>query len=241
LENIILQTEDHVRISVDSFKRGLRPTLIVAPGFFQHKQSLTFRRLTEALFKEFNVVIFDFRGHGLSTGAFGFSAHEVKDLEAVVDFVRQEDVPLGIVGFSLGAATSAIYASQVKNVQSLALISTPTAFEDIRMKFWSPEAMRIGLRSLKEGGRVWPGWLFHEKCRPIDVVGALDNTHVLFLHGHPDPIIDASHSTKLFEKAVCKSKKIEIIPGASHGEEMFLKFPDQFTKLVTNWFKSTLN
>ena len=56
----------------------------------------------------YNVLLFDWRAHGRSEGAFtSLGYHERRDLRGAVDeALRRSDAPLGALGYSMGAATA---------------------------------------------------------------------------------------------------------------------------------------
>ncbi len=65
--------------------------------------------VTEGLVADrFSVLRFNFRGVGLSQGAWGMGEMEVEDVAAAVTHAEQEqpDLPLGLAGWSFGATTS---------------------------------------------------------------------------------------------------------------------------------------
>lgn len=81
----ILSTTDGVKVSLDQYGEGRRETaVIICPGFFQSKDTPTFRRMAEALATGQDVIAMDFRGHGRSDGFYTFSAYEGMDLAAVL-------------------------------------------------------------------------------------------------------------------------------------------------------------
>ena len=148
---------DNVRISFDLYRKpGRDAVVIICPGFFQSKETPTFQRLSQALAKECDAICMDFRGHGKSGGLFTFSAWESADLEAVLDWAEKRYRRIGILGFSLGAATTINLASHRKDITTLIAVSAPSAFEDIEFQFWTPEAIKTGIAGLEPGAGCRP-------------------------------------------------------------------------------------
>lgn len=92
------------------FRRpGARATVIVFHGFMCDKIDALFLC---SMFKEYNVLIFDFRAHGEETKGqcCTFGADEAFDVLAAVEFVRADKdlarLPLIAYGFSMGAVSS---------------------------------------------------------------------------------------------------------------------------------------
>lgn len=98
-------TTDHTTISFDRFGVGRhKAAVLICPGFFQSKETTTFRRLAQALAEGRDVLAMDFRGHGRSTSLYTFSAREGVDLEAILNFARERYQRIGLLGFSMGGA-----------------------------------------------------------------------------------------------------------------------------------------
>lgn len=92
------------------FRRpNARATVIVFHGFMCDKSDILFMC---SMFKEYNVLIFDFRGHGeLTQGqCCTFGSDESYDVLAAVEFIRADkslsNLPLIAYGFSMGAVAS---------------------------------------------------------------------------------------------------------------------------------------
>lgn len=235
-------TTDRVRISLDLYRRGARgeTALIVCPGFFQSKNTPTFRRLSRALAREHDVIAMDFRGHGRSGGWYTFSTRESLDLEAVLRWAGARYRRLGLMGFSLGAAVMLATVSRVRErVQSLVAVSAPCAFDAIRLKWWTPAAMRTGLHGLEPGCGCRPGPPWLPKPDALSCVPRLAPVPVLFVHGTRDPIIGVEHSRRLYA-AASEPKRLGIVEGGGHAEALFRDGPEDFCRLVSGWWTDTL-
>ena len=75
------RTTDHVEIAYDRYRQGHRQAVVLAPGFFNSKQSLLLQELARELADTADAVILDFRGHGQSGGLYHWAAKEAMDLE----------------------------------------------------------------------------------------------------------------------------------------------------------------
>src|SRR5271154_3239035 len=101
-----LITSDRHKIYYDQFKADHKKVIIIAHGFFNSKQAVILKDLGGSLNSEYDVVLFDFRGHGQSKGLFYWTAKEYLDLISIVEFASKSYESIGLIGFSLGAATS---------------------------------------------------------------------------------------------------------------------------------------
>ena len=235
-----VSTADGVRISFDLYREvGRDAVVVICPGFFQSKETPTFQRLASTLSSDCDVVCMDFRGHGRSSGSFAFSAYEQSDLNAVLDWVRERYTRVGIVGFSLGAATAINVASRRNGIHTLIAVSAPSTFEGIEFKFWTPEAIKTGIHGLEPGAGFRPGNLWARKERPIDNIKTIAPVPILLIHGTHDQTILCRHS-ELLHQAAGEPKRLILIKGGGHAEELFRQKPEQFLAPVQEWLRATL-
>lgn len=238
-----LTTADGVRVSLGVYGDDVVETaVIICPGFFQSKETAAFRQVSQALAgDDQDVLCMDFRGHGASSGLFTFSAREEAELETVLAWARARYRRIVVMGFSLGGAIAINTLSRRRNgVAGLIAVSAPAAFEDIECQFWTPEAIRTGLRGLGHGSGCRPGNPFLKKPRPVDQIARLEGLPLLFIHGTQDVIVGVGHSRRLFG-AAREPKQLEIIDGGSHAEALFLDDPPGFIGLVKPWVDRTLS
>ena len=226
-------TKDGVQISFDLYTQPKQEAvLLICPGFFQSKETAIFRRLSQDLAQNQDVICMDFRGHGRSGGLYTFSAKEGMDLEAVLEWAQQRYSRISLLGFSMGAAIVLNTASQFpKSIESVIAVSGPSSFEEIEYKVWDPEMIKAGIRAWDPHMGCRPGSPFLKKERPSDAIRKLSPTPVLLIHGTSDLIVSHSHSQRLYE-AASEPKQLEIIEGAGHAEEIYRQYPEKFLQLI---------
>lgn len=230
-------TRDRARVVFDLYRRpGRNAVLIVCPGFFQSKSTPTFRRLAAALAHERDVICLDFRGHGDSSGLYTFSAREDADLEAVLEWAHPRYSEVVLLGFSLGAATAINVASRQRHIHGLIAVSTPTVFNQIEFRFWTPEAIRTGLHGLEPRTGCRPGNLWLTKPRPLERIRSLAPKPVLLIHGTRDRVILPHHSEQLYAQAA-EPKRLLLIEGGGHAEELYRQAPARFLAVVHDWLQ----
>lgn len=235
-------TADQHKIAYDHYQNGHEKVIVVAHGFFNSKDALLMKELGEALAGEYDVIIMDFRGHGKSGGWFHWTSKEYLDLEAVLEFARKKYEKIGVIGFSLGAATSLITASQNELITSLIAVSGPTEFEKIEYRFWELDPENDLMYSLIGKGRIGkgvrPGPFWFKKHKPIDRVEHI-KCPVLYIHGESDWLIKPWHSEELYKKTTSK-KHLVMIKKGPHAEYLVRKNKEETVKLIREWFKETL-
>lgn len=236
-------TADGIKIAYDRYSRGHQRVLILAHGFFNSKQSVLFKNMARALVEGHDVIAMDFRGHGKSGGFFDWTAKECQDLEAVLGYAQEYYKKIGVIGFSLGAATSIITASKSDRINSLIAVSAPSQFNKIDFQLWKMGIMENIYYNVFQEGRIGKGikpgkpWL--KKTKPIDVVGRI-KIPILFVQGDHDWLIQPWHAQKLYERATSPNKKLEIIKSGTHAEYLFRSYPELMIKIINEWFKKTM-
>lgn len=241
--NKYVKTEDGKKISLNHYNSGRSKVVIIAHGFYANKDDYNFKRIADIFNKEYDVISFDFRGHGKSSGLFSWASLEEKDLRAVILFAKENRYKkVAVIGFSMGAAVTLIEASKNRDINSVIAVSTPYNFWKINYHFWKKEFLneiKIELSYKGRGKGIRPGNPFMRKKRPIDIVEHISPTPIFFIHGKNDWLINPYHSKKLFEKSK-EPKKITILNNAGHAERIFDFFPSKFENICTEWLRETL-
>ncbi|MFE3446115.1 alpha/beta fold hydrolase [Nocardia sp. NPDC059180] len=103
----------HDGVTIPVSRRGRGRPLVLCPGLLTTQADL--RELTHLLRRDFDVITFDLRGHGLSTGTaqYSFTAFR-SDFVAVMAELRRRGLPSApvLVGHSLGADVIVHYAAE---------------------------------------------------------------------------------------------------------------------------------
>jgi len=232
-------TKDGVKISIRHLKADNGAVVIVAPGFFQSKETKTFTRIANDIHQHFDVIAMDMRGHGKSEGKYAFSAKEKEDLRAVVEYARGHYKHVGVIGFSYSGSITILTQAAYKNIDSIIAVTAPMAGNKIEYKWWHPESFNLALHAFERGSGVRSDNPFLKKTYAIDVVSHVAPTPILFIHSKNDPTVGIRHSRALYEAAQ-EPKRLEIWEKGSHAQEMYRQFPKKFIGLVVDWFEETL-
>ena len=234
-----LRTADGVDIAYDLYSKDSDSVIIVCPGFFNSKENRWMRKTVDLVRGKFDVIIFDFRGHGESGGKYTWSAEEEKDFNAVLDYAKEKGYEhIGVIAFSLGAASAVNAVAHQDGVDSMILISCPTSFKSINYHIWEPGMfydLWDNIESGWEGKGARTDHIFIPKEDPVKTITGIKNTSILFIHGDKDWVIKESHSKKLYEAANTK-KRLEIIKGGFHAERLVEFHEDEMQKLILDWF-----
>ena len=243
MQSGILTTADHQQIHYDHYQSGFDRVVIIVHGFFNSKDAILLKKLSADLNKVYDVIIFDFRGHGKSSGLFYWTAKEHQDLEAVLEYAKSKYRKVGVIGFSLGAAISLITTVRTSKIDSLISVSAPVDFLRIEYYFWQLDLYQdilyntVGQGRIGKGIRPGPFWV--RKERPIDIVDKI-KIPVFYIHGQNDWLIKPQHSQALY-KNTNSYKKLTIIENGPHAEYLILTHKEITVNLIKEWFQETMS
>jgi pimeloyl-ACP methyl ester carboxylesterase len=237
-----LTTSDRHKVHYDQLKAGHQKVIIIAHGFFNSKQAVLLKQLGESLNDGYDVILFDFRGHGQSKGLFYWTSREYLDLLTVVEFAAKSYGEIGLIGLSLGAATGIIAASKTSLINSMISISAPVEVAKIDYRFWQLDARNDLFYNLIGDGRrgkgVRPGPFWFKKEKPLELVKQT-KIPIFYIHGDSDWVIRYWHSQELY-KNTAAMKRLSIIKNGAHAEYLFLEHKDEMLRLIREWFLETL-
>lgn len=238
-----LTTHDKQQIAYTHYDAGHKQVIIIAHGFYNSKDAVVLKKLADIFLDTYDVFMFDFRGHGKSSGLFTWMSKEGDDLKTVLDYLDKRYINKGILAFSMGGSISINLLAEYPKADSLICVSTPCEFEKIDYHFWELDWQDDFVYTMvtaegKKGKGVRPGEFWLKKDKPIDNVSKL-TIPTLYIHGEKDWVIKPWHSQALYERTVSK-KKIVIIKNGPHAEFLARDYFEQFSTEVKTWFKQTL-
>lgn len=155
----------------------------------------------------FSVLVFDYRGYGLSEGGFPTEAKVYQDAQAAMNYLVQQrhidPEDLLIYGHSLGGAIAIELASHHPEVAGLIVESSFTSMRDM-----VDHAKNLNLFPID--------WILTQQFASIDKVSSL-SMPVLFIHGLADDKVPPTMSEELYT-ATPDPKRIWLVPGATHND-----------------------
>ena len=193
----------------------------------------------------YNILLFDFRGHGDSKGKFTtLGYHEVKDLLGAIKYLatRKEldNSKIGVFGISMGAAVGINAASIEHKIKAVVTDSSFADANDTIAKYASvfyhmPKYPLVPIvRWLSE---IRTGCKYSD-IDPVKHVDKISPGALFLIHGEIDERIPASESRKLFEKAN-EPKEIWIVSGAGHVGAYAIQ-QKEYENRVVNFFDKYL-
>jgi pimeloyl-ACP methyl ester carboxylesterase len=222
-----LLTSDGERLAARHLPRpdaGRELAVVVAHGFTGSIDKPGVRAVCAALSRHAGVVVFDFRGHGRSTGSSTLGALEIHDLEAAVRAARDlgyRDVVT--CGWSMGGSVVLRHAALVGGVDGVVSVSAVSRwfYRDtlpMRRVHWAIET-RLGRLVSRRflGTRIsaagWP----QVPESPVEVVGRIAPVPLLLVHGDADHYFPVEHPQALYD-AAAEPKELWLLEGFGHAE-----------------------
>jgi dipeptidyl aminopeptidase/acylaminoacyl peptidase len=200
--------------------------------------------LTQALVqKGISVLMFDFRASGESEGSLvSIGDSEQRDLKGAIDYVNSLGYTnIGIIGYSMGASTTAVVAANEVEINSVVLDSPFADLTDylkVNMPVWTnlPNILftSLILHEIPIITRINP-----ENVSPLREIEKFNNRPILFIAGNADDTIPMENSKILWEKANNPKNEFWIVPGAKHVGAYSI-VPDQYLEKVSNFFVKSL-
>lgn len=162
----------------------------------------------------FNVLLFDYRGFGLSEGEPMLDGLHLDTVAALDAAFRQPGVDparVAVFGQSLGgsvAITSLVRSPHRHDVRALIVEGAFSSYRGIAQE------------KLAEFWMTWPfqvplSLTIDNRYKPTKAIAEVSPTPVLIVHGAVDRIVDPSHAWALYA-AAGPPKALWLIPGASH-------------------------
>jgi uncharacterized protein len=160
----------------------------------------------------YNVLALDYRGFGRSQGRASVEAiHE--DAAAALAWLaaRDAETPLIVYGQSLGASVALRTVVESPVRARIVSVIADSAFSSYRA---------IAREKLAAVWLTWPlqaplSLLIADELSAIDIVDRIAPIPLLLIHGERDGVVDAQHSSRLFE-AAGEPKSLWLIPEAGH-------------------------
>jgi len=195
------------------------------------------RGLSEA---GYDLLLFDFRGSGESGGSFtSVGQYETGDLLGAIDWVRSTGTPgqpVGLIGFSMGAATALMAAAADPDVFAVVAdspFSNLKEYLEANLSYWSnlpnfpftPMIMTLLPLALD----IDPA-----SVDPYNAVNAIYPRPILFIHNEEDKAIRYSESEKMQQR---HPDRFELWNAGAGGHVGTYKtFPDEYIRRVTAFF-----
>ena len=244
-ETVRFQATDGLRLEGGKIRgEPAWPWIILCHGVGSNRADLL--DIAAALHEaRFNLLLFDFRGHGGSAGRVtSFGWYEQRDLEGALAFLGSQpdipDRPYGVYGISMGGAVALMGAAEDERIGAVAADSPYTDLEEtlerhLTMLYPVPRIpfawFVVSTYRLRFG--VWP-----RRISPAESAARLSPRPLLLIHGAQDPRMPAEGARRIFEHAG-DPKELWMVEGAGHLEAFHMN-PPAYIERLTQFFQSAL-
>jgi uncharacterized protein len=193
----------------------------------------------------FNVMLYDSRVHGESSGQFcTYGFHEKYDVQRAVDMLKVFDDQkkyfigkIGVFGTSMGAAIALQAAAIEPRISAVVSEASFATLRQITVDY-QKRLLRLPWHFLRNIAMKKSERIALFKHREVSPIHAVKNIHVpvFFIHGKNDAFIKYEYSQQLYAEAN-EPKEIWLVDGANHSnvhdigkteyEEKLLRFFDK--------------
>ena len=185
------------------------------------------------------MLLFDHRGRGSSEGdLMSLGYYEVLDALTAIGYSlsRAPEVPLGLIGYSMGAAVAVMAAARDERARAI-VADSPFASERDLVRFLLRRQigpLHAPVVALTEGLLPYdPG-----KVEPLEEVAKIAPRASLFVHGLLDKTCDPNDSLRLYE-AAGEPKELWLLEEAGHCDAYFAD-REAYCERVDSFFEEHL-
>ena len=190
----------------------------------------------------YNILMFDLRGHGESEGKRASAGyHETKDLLGAIDYVKQRGIhKIGVIGFSMGAATALLTAANCKEIDAVVADSSFADLADIVESEFSKRSSlpKFFVPLIRFMARSMYG-IDLSRLKPADAVRQLSALPILVIHGGQDETIPVKHAGELVSSSSSPHSRLWIVPEAQHVG-CYQSRPEEYVNQVISFFQKVL-
>ena len=218
-ESVEARTRDGLRL-VAWYLPGTRPAAVVVSGGHRGRAGDVLGISSALQRVGFHVLVYGWRGTpGSDPAAHTLGVFERRDLEAAVDVVagRAGDVPVGLLGYSLGGAVSIVVGADDARV---AAVCADSSFSDPAgvLADGVERVLRIPGAVLTAPVAAMVAWRTGARLSdfsPLQAVGRIAPRPLLLIHGEADHSVGVHHARHLYERAG-EPRELWTVPGAGH-------------------------
>lgn len=193
--------------------------------------------------RSYHVLLFDYRNSGKSDGSLTTIGYlEQEDLLSFVDYAKDTypDLPIGVIGFSMGASTAMIAAQKETAIQAV-VADSPFAhlreYLEDNLSHWSNLPNFPFTRVMMTVIPVMTG-IDADQVSPRDAIRNMETPHLL-IHGDADKAIPYQQSEQIVKQSKKGNASLWIAPDVGHVQA-YATFPSEYKERVIQFFDQSL-
>lgn len=221
-----------------------RPAIILVPGFKEGESSMV--AYAHFLAARYDVLLYDSRGTGASSGHFTAGPREVDDVLGAVHFLERSHAPthsrIGVFGVSLGAGVALVAAARDSHIRA---VVADSAYTDQNAVLSAMDHLRLGpltipLAPLAPLVLDRLGNTSIEDFRPVDAIGHIAPRPVFLIHSRHDTNITTPLSGAVrLQRAGGATVHLWIAPHGGHAGALGGQ-PAEYERRVLSFFRRSL-
>lgn len=221
--------------------QGSDRIIIMVHGAGAHRASRKVRMLdiaSELIENEYSVLMFDLRGHGESDGdRISAGYFEKRDVLGAVEYAKGLGFEhIGVLGFSVGAASSLLAAVETHDIDA---VVSDSSYADLNDLMVSEFKKRTRFPVIFLPPLLWLSTRIYRidfgSVKPAEVVPRIAPRAILFIHGEQDQVIPVTHAYRLKEAARSPGDRLWVAPGTGHVLA-FTEHPREYIDRITTFF-----
>lgn len=245
----VMSNLDQTRLSgwVMETSDAPKGVIVMAHGYEENRlqDNVPALALTKSLLEEnYHVVLFDFRNSGLSDKSLttvGF--HEKEDLISVVQYVEETypEIPIGVLGFSMGATTALIAAEQEPLIEAIVADSPFSDMGDYlsaNLSVWS-ELPDFPFTAIIMNTLPFLTGIDIDQVSPRESIKNIQ-APVMLIHGDGDAAIPYQNSEEIMSNSTGENITFWNPSGVGHVRG-YSVYPEEYTSRVIQFFEQSLN
>jgi dipeptidyl aminopeptidase/acylaminoacyl peptidase len=195
----------------------------------------------EAINHGYSVLMFDMRGHGESeAGNVSAGLYERYDLLGAVDYLKQRGtIKIGVIGYSLGAATTMM---AIPDSEEIDAVVSDSGYADLTDIIRSEFDKRSNLPLFFIPLILYMAKISYDvdftAVKPIQAVQQTD-IPLFIIHGERDDTVPVEHAYRLAEASKNPDSQLWVLPKAGHTNTYFVG-PEEYINRVLNFFDKAL-
>ncbi|MEM3126828.1 MAG: prolyl oligopeptidase family serine peptidase [Candidatus Woesearchaeota archaeon] len=238
-ENISFTTKDGILLKGWLLPHEKSKSIVIIGHGYPFDKANIFAA-THWLASDFNLLYFDFRYFGESSGSYTTSgAKEKEDALAAIEFAKKHGYKkIGLYGFSMSAA--AFLLAESKDVNVIVVDSTYASLDNMikDQYFIFPWITKLPFVWAE---KLYAFLFFGTNTAAVSPANSLSRTNVpvLIIHGDRDTQISVENAYQLYEKSNKSNTELWIIKGADHGQAIHINEKD-YKRKVRDFLKQKL-
>ena len=167
--------------------------------------------------------------------------YEKRDLNGAVEYVKGRGFQqIGVLGFSVGAATAVMATAENGDIKALV---TDSCFADLKDMMEPEFSKRTRFPKFFLGPLLFLVKIMYgvdfNAVSPEAVVTRIAPRPIFFIHGEADETVPQEHASRLHQASLNPQNQLWVAPGAGHVK-VYLTYPEEYINRLTAFFDMTL-